>query len=109
MTSVDALPPGPVFDPADPAFMADPYPAYARIRESTAVWHPDGHHLWYLTRFADVHAGFRDRVMEDGSLRRFVNVFVAGEDVRFGDGVDTAVAEGQEVTILPAVAGGSAP
>jgi sulfur-carrier protein len=55
------------------------------------------------------HAGFRDRVMEDGSLRRFVNVFVAGEDVRFGDGVDTAVAEGQEVTILPAVAGGSAP
>jgi sulfur-carrier protein len=52
------------------------------------------------------YAGFRDRVMEDGSLRRFVNVFVAGEDVRFGDGIDTPVAEGQEVTILPAVAGG---
>lgn len=54
------------------------------------------------------HSGFRDRVMEHGSLRRFVNVFVAGEDVRFGDGIDTAVAEGQEVTILPAVAGGAA-
>jgi molybdopterin synthase sulfur carrier subunit len=53
------------------------------------------------------HAGFRDRVMEDGSLRRFVNVFVAGEDVRFGDGIETAVGEGQEVTILPAVAGGA--
>ena len=53
------------------------------------------------------HAGFRDRVMEDGSLRRFVNVFVAGEDVRFGDGIDTDVAEGEEVTILPAVAGGA--
>jgi molybdopterin synthase sulfur carrier subunit len=53
------------------------------------------------------HAGFRDRVMEDGSLRRFVNVFVAGEDVRFGDGIETAVSEGQEVTILPAVAGGA--
>ncbi|MGD9572866.1 MAG: ubiquitin-like small modifier protein 1 [Thermoleophilia bacterium] len=52
------------------------------------------------------YSGFRDRVMEDGALRRFVNVFVAGEDVRFGDGIDTAVAEGQEVTILPAVAGG---
>ena len=52
------------------------------------------------------HAGFRDRVMENGELRRFVNVFVAGEDVRFGQGIDTAVADGQEVTILPAVAGG---
>ncbi len=52
------------------------------------------------------HAGFRDRVMENGSLRRFVNVFVSGEDVRFGDGIDTVVADGQEVTILPAVAGG---
>ena len=52
------------------------------------------------------HAGFRDRVMENGSLRRFVNVFVAGEDVRFGEGIETAVSDGQEVTILPAVAGG---
>jgi MoaD family protein len=52
------------------------------------------------------HAGFRERVMEDGNLRRFVNVFVAGEDVRFGQGVDTPVSDGQEVTILPAVAGG---
>lgn len=52
------------------------------------------------------HAGFRDRVMENGSLRRFVNVFVAGQDVRFDDGIDTVVADGQEVTILPAVAGG---
>jgi sulfur-carrier protein len=52
------------------------------------------------------HAGFRERVMQNGSLRRFVNVFVAGEDVRFGQGIDTAVTDGQEVTILPAVAGG---
>ena len=52
------------------------------------------------------HAGFRDRVMEDGALRRFVNVFVAGEDVRFSQGIDTPVAGGQNVTILPAVAGG---
>lgn len=52
------------------------------------------------------HAGFRDRVMDGTALRRFVNVFVAGEDVRFGEGIDTPVADGQEVTILPAVAGG---
>jgi molybdopterin synthase sulfur carrier subunit len=52
------------------------------------------------------HSGFRDRVMDAGALRRFVNVFVAGEDVRFREGIDTVVAEGQEVTILPAVAGG---
>ena len=52
------------------------------------------------------HAGFRDRVMQDGALRRFVNVFVAGQDVRFAEGVETEVAAGQEVTILPAVAGG---
>jgi MoaD family protein len=43
---------------------------------------------------------------EDGSLRRFVNVYVGGEDIRFLDGLDTEVADGAEVTILPAVAGG---
>jgi molybdopterin converting factor small subunit len=52
------------------------------------------------------HPGFRDRVTQDGALRRFVNVFVAGQDVRFEQGIDTAVTDGQEVTILPAVAGG---
>jgi len=43
---------------------------------------------------------------EDGQPRRFVNIFVAEDDIRFLDGVDTAVADGQVVTILPAVAGG---
>jgi molybdopterin synthase sulfur carrier subunit len=53
------------------------------------------------------HDGFRERVMQDGALRRFVNVFVAGEDIRFGQGIETSVTDGQEVTILPAVAGGA--
>jgi molybdopterin synthase sulfur carrier subunit len=48
----------------------------------------------------------RDRIAEDGNLRRFVNVYVQGEDIRFLDGLDTAVEDGDEVTILPAVAGG---
>ncbi len=39
-------------------------------------------------------------------LRRFVNVYVAGEDIRFLDGLDTQVSDGSEITILPAVAGG---
>jgi MoaD family protein len=43
---------------------------------------------------------------ESGSLRRFVNVYVSGEDIRFLEGLDTAVADGAELTILPAVAGG---
>ena len=53
------------------------------------------------------HPGFGDRLFdESGSLRRFVNVFLADEDVRFLDGVDTAVSDGQTLSIVPAVAGG---
>lgn len=53
------------------------------------------------------HPGFRDRLFdESGSIRRFVNVFVADEDIRFLDGVDTSVDDGQTVSIIPAVAGG---
>ncbi len=48
----------------------------------------------------------RNRIAEDGGLRRFVNVYVQGEDIRFLDGLDTVVNDGDEVTILPAVAGG---
>jgi molybdopterin synthase sulfur carrier subunit len=53
------------------------------------------------------HPGFTERLFDEGGqLRRFVNVFVADEDIRFLDGVDTPVAEGQTVSIVPAVAGG---
>jgi MoaD family protein len=48
----------------------------------------------------------RSRIAEDGGLRRFVNVYVDGEDIRFMDGLDTQVQDGGEITILPAVAGG---
>ena len=54
----------------------------------------------------DRYDGLRDRIAEDGDLRRFVNVYVGGEDIRFLDGLETAVEDGDEVTILPAVAGG---
>jgi sulfur-carrier protein len=49
----------------------------------------------------------KPRIADDDGLRRFVNVYVGGEDIRFLDGLETPVAEGAEVTILPAVAGGA--
>jgi len=53
------------------------------------------------------HPGFAERLYDDGGgLRRFVNVFVAEEDIRFLDGLDTPIADGQTVSIVPAVAGG---
>ncbi len=53
------------------------------------------------------HPGFTDRLFDEtGQLRRFVNVFLADEDIRFLDGPETAVADGQTVSIIPAVAGG---
>ena len=49
----------------------------------------------------------RERIADEGgSLRRFVNVYVDGEDIRFAAGLETPVPDGGEVTILPAVAGG---
>ncbi len=53
------------------------------------------------------HDGLRERITEDGTLRRFVNVYVSGEDIRFQDGLATEIKDGDEVTILPAVAGGA--
>jgi MoaD family protein len=53
------------------------------------------------------HEELRERLSDgEGGLRRFVNVYVSGEDIRFGDGLDTPVSDGDEVQILPAVAGG---
>jgi len=53
------------------------------------------------------HPGFADRLFdESGKLRRFVNVFVADEDIRFLDGVDTPLTDGSTISIVPAVAGG---
>jgi sulfur-carrier protein len=60
-----------------------------------------------LESLFDRHDELRARIYDDdGSLRRFVNVYVAGEDIRFLDGLATPVNDGSELTILPAVAGG---
>ena len=55
------------------------------------------------------HPGMRERLVDEtGALRRFVNLYVGGEDVRFLNGIETAVEDGSEVSIIPAVAGGAA-
>lgn len=60
-----------------------------------------------LANLESVHPGFHDRLIdENGALRKFVNLFVADDDVRYLDGLQTAVPAGETVSIIPAVAGG---
>ena len=60
-----------------------------------------------LDHLEEAHPGFKERLLDaDGALRRFVNLYVADDDVRFRDGLATPVADGDTVSIIPAVAGG---
>ncbi len=60
-----------------------------------------------LANLEAAHPGFNDRLFDDtGGLRKFVNVFVADDDVRYLDGMNTPVPDGETVSIIPAVAGG---
>ncbi|MEY4291530.1 MAG: hypothetical protein RL130_1472 [Actinomycetota bacterium] len=52
------------------------------------------------------YAGIGERLLENGALRRFINVYVNDEDVRFLGGLDAPIKDGDSITILPAVAGG---
>ena len=61
-----------------------------------------------VTNLDAAHPGLGDRLLDDsGQLRRFVNVFVHDEDVRFQQGLDTQVADNDVISIVPAVAGGA--
>ena len=60
-----------------------------------------------LTDLEVRYPGFRDRLHDDeGKLRQFINIYVNDDDIRFGGGLDTPVAEGDDISIVPAVAGG---
>jgi molybdopterin converting factor small subunit len=60
-----------------------------------------------LAALDSAHPGFAERLYdESGALRRFVNVFLAEDDIRFLSGVDSPVTDGQTISIVPAVAGG---
>lgn len=52
------------------------------------------------------HPGLRDRLLDDKGVRRFVNIYVGDEDIRFLDGLDTQLKAGDEISIVPAIAGG---
>lgn len=60
-----------------------------------------------LSNLESAHPGFKERLFDDnGGLRRFVNLFVADDDVRYLQGLETPVPAGETVSIIPAVAGG---
>ena len=61
-----------------------------------------------LTTLETSYPGIGDQLMEDGELRRFVNIYLNDEDIRFLDGMDTSLADGDVLAILPALAGGAA-
>ena len=52
------------------------------------------------------HPGVRDRLLDDKGVRRFVNVFVGDEDIRFLEGLQTPLKSGEQISIIPAIAGG---
>jgi sulfur-carrier protein len=53
------------------------------------------------------YPGFKDRLMdESGDLRRFINIYINGEDIRYAQGIDTPLKAGDELSIIPAVSGG---
>jgi MoaD family protein len=60
-----------------------------------------------LNNLDAAHSGLRDRLVDGEKLRRFVNVYLNDEDVRFLGGLETPVKDGDTVTVLPAVAGGA--
>ena len=60
-----------------------------------------------IDRLESDYPGFKERLIDDeGELRYFVNIYVNGEDIRFDQGLGTAIKSGDEVSIVPAVAGG---
>ena len=52
------------------------------------------------------YPGFKDRILDEKGVRRFVNLYLGEEDIRFLQGLDTAVAAGDQLTVVPAIAGG---
>ena len=82
-----------------------PLRKYTDGNESVAV--EAGNVRDLIDALESAHPGIKERICDDkGQVRRFVNVFVADEDIRFLDNLDTAVKDADEVSIVPAIAGG---
>jgi sulfur-carrier protein len=59
-----------------------------------------------IDNLESTHPGLRERLLDEKGIRRFVNLYLGDEDVRFLDGLDTALKSGDELSIIPAIAGG---
>ncbi|MBE0428913.1 MAG: MoaD/ThiS family protein [Thermoleophilia bacterium] len=59
-----------------------------------------------IMELENLHPGIAERLLDGGEVRRFINIYVDGDDIRFDKGLDTSVADGSEISIVPAVAGG---
>lgn len=80
-----------------------------KLTQDQAVVEADGATVQeILANLEKKHPGLKERICdESGQIRRFVNIFINGEDIRFKDGPNTKVDAGAEVSIIPAIAGGS--
>jgi molybdopterin synthase sulfur carrier subunit len=84
-----------------------PQPLRGLTGNQSKVQASGGNLLDCISSLESSFPGMKDRLMdESGQLRRFVNVYINGEDVRFSDGLETGVKDNDEVSIVPAVAGG---
>lgn len=59
-----------------------------------------------IMELENLNPGIAERLLDNGEVRRFINIYIDGDDIRFADGMETEVADGAEVSIVPAVAGG---
>ena len=82
-----------------------------RLTNGSAEVHVEGSTVQEALQNLDVsYPGFRDRLYDDqGKLRQFINIYVNDSDIRFGQGLETSVSERDELSIVPAVAGGGRP
>src|SRR5438445_2280926 len=91
-----------------PAKVRIPAPLRKLTKEQAVVDIPGKTVDEILANLEKNYPGMKERICdENGQIRRFINVFVNGEDIRFKEGAKTAVAEGAEISIIPAIAGGS--
>ena len=91
-----------------PVTVRIPTPLRKLTNEQDSVTADDGGTLAQLIdSLEEQHPGLKERICDEtGELRRFVNIYVNGEDVRFLSGLETPIEAGAEVSIVPAVAGG---
>jgi molybdopterin synthase sulfur carrier subunit len=84
-----------------------PLRKYTQGQEEVSIAAADVRQL--IDALESSYPGIRERICDDkGAVRRFVNIFVKDEDIRFLEGLDTKVGEADEVSIVPAIAGGAA-